>query len=380
MARRLRPGAGVATLAAVRVLILTPTAAPDLTGNATTVERLRRGLAARGDEVSVLATEPIGREGPDAAAIARAVRDLRPDVLHAYHAWRCGRFLVDAGVAAAAREAGAALVISLPGTDVERDLADPGRRPAILEACRRAGALVVHSEATRDRLREAAPDLAARARLCPKAVRLGAGAYDLRRAAGAAGDDVLFFLPAGIRPIKGNLFPIAPLAALAAERGGGVRLALAGPVLDAAYGREVRAAVDASGGVARHVPEIPLDAMGAAYAATDVVLNTSGIEGLANTILEAALAARAVLASDIPGNRAVVSPDETGLLYRPGDPADLLEKARALAGDPALRGRLGAAARERVRRERPPAAEVEALRAAYREAIGRPRSGSGPAR
>lgn len=353
----------------MRVLILTPTALPDPTGNATTVERLRRGLAARGDDVRVVAIEPAGRREPRCAAdVARAVRDLAPDVVHAYHAWRCGRLLLDPEVAAAAGAVGAALVVSLPGTDVERDLADPARRPAILAACGRAGALVVHSEATLARLREAAPDLAPRARLCPKSVTLGEAPFDLRGPAGAGPGDVLFFLPAGLRPIKGNLFPVAPLVALAGE-GLQVRLVLAGPVLDDAYAREVRAALDASGGVARRLPPVPLDAMGAAHAASDVVLNTSEMEGLANTLLEAAVAGRAVLASDIPGNRAVVSPGETGLLYRPRDATDFGAKARALAADPALRARLGAEARARVLRERPPEAEIEALRAAYQVAI-----------
>ena len=81
----------------------------------------------------------------------------------------------------------------------------------------------------------------------------------------------------------------------------------------------------------------------------DVVLNCSLSEGgMANSVLEALACGRAVLASDIAGNRSVIEDGVTGLLFR--DPGDFADKAARLLGDPALRERLGEAGRERASR------------------------------
>lgn len=65
--------------------------------------------------------------------------------------------------------------------------------------------------------------------------------------------------------------------------------------------------------------------------------------------LEAMAAGKAVLATRVGGVPEVVVDGETGILVPPGDPEALAEGIRRLAGDPALRERLGAAGRERAR-------------------------------
>lgn len=85
---------------------------------------------------------------------------------------------------------------------------------------------------------------------------------------------------------------------------------------------------------------------------TDVVLHPAlGGEGLPKALLEAAAAGRAMIATDIPGNREIVVPDETGLLVPPGNAtalADAMQQAVSARTDCA---RWGAAAREKVSRE-----------------------------
>jgi glycosyltransferase involved in cell wall biosynthesis len=71
-------------------------------------------------------------------------------------------------------------------------------------------------------------------------------------------------------------------------------------------------------------------------------------EGVPKTLLEAASCGRPIIASDMPGCRDVVRHGETGLLVPPGDVAALAAAIRALAADPALRARMGAAGRARV--------------------------------
>jgi len=80
--------------------------------------------------------------------------------------------------------------------------------------------------------------------------------------------------------------------------------------------------------------------------------------------LEAAAAGKPVVASDIGGLRDIVVDGETGLLVPPGDRPALAAAMQRLIGDPGLRERLGAAARERAA-SFSPAAIVPRFEAAY---------------
>jgi glycosyltransferase involved in cell wall biosynthesis len=78
------------------------------------------------------------------------------------------------------------------------------------------------------------------------------------------------------------------------------------------------------------------------------VLPSSYGEGVPKSLLEAASCGRPIVASNMPGCREVVVPGETGLLVPAHDVPALAKAIAALAGDPKLRARLGAAGRARV--------------------------------
>jgi len=84
--------------------------------------------------------------------------------------------------------------------------------------------------------------------------------------------------------------------------------------------------------------------------------------------LEAAAAGKPVIASDIGGLRDIVVDGETGLLVPPGDRPALAAAMQRLIGDPGLRDRLGAIARERAA-SFSPAAIVPRFEAAYELAV-----------
>jgi PEP-CTERM/exosortase A-associated glycosyltransferase len=67
---------------------------------------------------------------------------------------------------------------------------------------------------------------------------------------------------------------------------------------------------------------------------------------------EAMALERAVVVSDLPALREIVTPGETGLTFRPEDPDDLATVLAGLLDDPALRARLGRQAREWIAAER----------------------------
>lgn len=113
------------------------------------------------------------------------------------------------------------------------------------------------------------------------------------------------------------------------------------------------------------------DDIAGAMADLDFVVSSSTKEGTPMALIEAAAAARAVVATDVGGVRSVVEDGRTGLLVAPGDPAALAGAIGELARDPRRRASLGAAARLRVAERFGMDRFVEAHAALYASLLGR---------
>jgi glycosyltransferase involved in cell wall biosynthesis len=83
-------------------------------------------------------------------------------------------------------------------------------------------------------------------------------------------------------------------------------------------------------------------------AGADIFVLPSHEEGFSNALLEAMAAKLAVIATAVGGNLDAIVDGESGILVRPRDPLALAAALKRVAGDPALRRRLGEAARTRV--------------------------------
>jgi glycosyltransferase involved in cell wall biosynthesis len=81
----------------------------------------------------------------------------------------------------------------------------------------------------------------------------------------------------------------------------------------------------------------------------DVLWLASAYEGQSNAVMEAMAAGVPVIATDIPGNRDLVVPGETGHLVAVGDRLEFARRATWLFDDEPLRRRVGAAGQERIR-------------------------------
>jgi glycosyltransferase involved in cell wall biosynthesis len=137
----------------------------------------------------------------------------------------------------------------------------------------------------------------------------------------------------------------------------GLRLLFAG---DGPYRRHLEGRGAILAGARRDVPEV--------LAASDIVALPSRFgEGCPNALLEAMAAGKPVVAARTGGIPEVVVDGETGLLVPREDPEALRTALQRLAADPALRARLGAAGRERVRREFSVPALVRSYEALYSE-------------
>jgi len=340
-----------------RLAILTPHGAPALLGNAVTVERIARGLRERGDRLRVWDVS----QTPETTVVAE-VDAYRPGLVHAFHAFRTGSLALRL-----ARRLEVPLVVTLTGTDANHDLLDPDRAPVVRRVLEGAAAITAFHESIVERVAAVLPDTRARFAVVPQSVRFDdPEPFDLDARWPGQGERLLFLVAAGIRPVKAPRTALAPLDRLAAADAR-VRLAYAGPVLDAEENEALRREL-ATRPWARHIGVVPHGQMAGLLAQADVVLNCSVSEGgMANAVLEALALGRAVLASDIPGNRALVEDGVTGLLF--GDARELGLKAERLARDPALRARLGQAGRVLIEREYPPEREVSGYRAVHRRLV-----------
>ncbi|MFH1124552.1 MAG: glycosyltransferase, partial [Pseudomonadota bacterium] len=345
-----------------RILILTPTTLPSVTGNAITVERWKQSLNKKDFLVEAMSTE-----GTSASNLLEQVERFQPDLIHVHHAFRAGTLLLHPPFTSEGN--GTPLVVSPSGTDINMDLKDPKRRETVLRVFRMAHVIIAQGSETEQRLKEHLSELTDRIVNVPKAFSwLGNDRYDLRTVAGCGPGDILFFLPAGIRPVKGNLECLAAMGKVHALRPN-VRVVFAGPALDTDYTARFEQEVRRLNTFAHWIPLIPPEAIRSAFETADVVLNTSSSEGLSNSLLEAIAAGRPVLVSDIPGNRLPVLGENgdppAGTLFDPQDQDDFIRHAIKLIDDERIRNAFGQAGRLRASQWPTPETEADGLIAAY---------------
>ena len=84
------------------------------------------------------------------------------------------------------------------------------------------------------------------------------------------------------------------------------------------------------------------------YAACDVVVSASRIEGLPFNLMEAMYYGRPIVASDVKGHHDLLAPNQAGLLYPYGDAAACAQQIRDLLAQPQLRQALSTTARQAV--------------------------------
>lgn len=110
----------------------------------------------------------------------------------------------------------------------------------------------------------------------------------------------------------------------------------------------------------------------------DRVVEVHGNEGFPRTHLESMSLGVPVVGTRIAGVPEQVEDGVTGTLVAPGDPVALADALEPLLADAALRARMGAAGRERVRQRFSTGAYVEGVLGVYAEVLRRPGLANGP--
>jgi glycosyltransferase involved in cell wall biosynthesis len=197
---------------------------------------------------------------------------------------------------------------------------------------------------------------------------------DLTKAAGAAWIGIV----GALTPLKGQDVFLDAAARVAAEAPHARFVVVGGePYATGAgrgFGATLRARAQALGIAARVDFLGERDDAAAIIANLDVLVQASrGPEGLGRTILEAMACGVPVVAVDAWGPRELVADGRTGCLVPPGDAAALADRLATLVRDPALRARLGAAARAAFVAENDPVALAGVVRDALYAVARRPR-------
>lgn len=289
--------------------------------------------------------------------LARLFRDEKVDVVHA-HEFAMTSF---GGAAAALR--GIPFVFTIHGgvDDVCRALR---RRAALRLAVRGARAAVAVSESTRRRLIERLGPVARRIQVIPNGVPIRAGQREpTRRALGVRDDEVLILAVGNLLRLKGHRLLLEAVARLpervpwrvviAGGRGGEERLHLEGMIADRSLRERAQILLDRS-----DVPDL--------LAAADIFAMPSLQEAMPLALLEAMMAGVPAVASSVGGIPEIITDGKEALLVSPGEVGPLTAALKSLIEDPALRARLGAAARQRAE----DAYSLDRMTDAYLQAYG----------
>ena len=264
------------------------------------------------------------------------------DVVHAH--WLVPNAWVAAGPSAAHA---VPLVVTLHGSDVAITERLAALRPLGRRTLTRASAVTAVSEDLRNRVVALGADPRS-----TRVVHLGidtdrfvprSPSADVRRALGASDGDILVVAVGRLVEKKG--FQVLIEAASRVER---IHVAIVG---DGDLRSKLEDLARARDAKVTFTGDLDQTAVGDALAAADVVAlpsvvdSAGNLDGLPTTLLEAAAAGKAVIATDLAGNPEVISHGVNGLLVPPNDAPALAEAIRSLRDDSELRQRLGREAR-----------------------------------
>lgn len=314
----------------MRIALVTPAKLPYSCGNSLLAQRLQAGLALRGHEVALFGVhdDPVEK-----------AHQFAPHIVHSLHAIKPALWLERLFQLTAPP-----WVITLTGTDYNCPQ-EYGAEAGMLERqFSKAAAIVAFHEEARARVLQDFCVAADKVHVIPQGIAVSGKSTDRAAVRGRydiADDDLLFCMAAGIRPVKNIAFALKLFSAVRA-RFPQSRFILAGPVIDASEGARIREQGRAVEGFS-YIGEIAAPAVRELMAASDIYVNVSLHEGMSGAVLEAMAEGLPVLASDAPGNRALVQHGITGFLTPCSAPDQFIAAAARLAGDRNLRNAMSRA-------------------------------------
>ncbi|WP_019413945.1 glycosyltransferase [Paenisporosarcina sp. TG20] len=320
---------------------------PQPRGNTVTVQRIADGLVSLGVQTDIFSTTE--------EKISNFIQSA--DLVHGFHAYQFYKFMQKLD------NKPESYVVTLTGTDLNHDLFNPDRRNDVLASLNGAKAIHVFEDKAKDILVGEAP------RLKDKIYTIvqGVSSFPIKKCSFIKEpNSFLFVLPAGVRKVKNIPFAITALYELH-KKMPNIRLWLVGPILEEEEGKIVLELVKRHCEWITYIGQVPHVEMGCVYDTADAVLNTSHSEGQPCAILEAMSYELPVIASNIQGNRSIISNGKTGLLFNGQD--EFIYCAEKVINNHEIRETIGQSAKAYVAEHHSSSAEAEALLKIYRNIL-----------
>jgi glycosyltransferase involved in cell wall biosynthesis len=288
----------------MKILLLTPTFYPQLTGNAVTVDRIARGLAEGGMVCRVIDLSAVAME----ADVLKAAREFSPDILHSFHAFKSGR----TGLAVKDLLK-VPMITTLTGTDLHEDLRTPGRRETVLSVLAQTDRLTVFNDAARRHLLREGVNTGKISVIHQSVNFPKRKERNFRNELHIGRKTRVLLLVGGIRRIK-NFAYAFPVLERVRENFPDLSLLIAGPVLEEAEFLRLKRKSRGRPWI-RFLGRVPREEITSLLQCADIVLNTSDSDSEANAVMEALAFGKALAGRRIPGNASLLT-DETGFPFR----------------------------------------------------------------
>jgi glycosyltransferase involved in cell wall biosynthesis len=314
-------------------------------GNKITVDRIVNSVRSAGHTTEIISSTGSFKE-PEKGA----------ELLHGFHAYKFALYY---------RKLQAPLpyIITVTGTDMNHDIFQEEKRPLIMECLKGAAFIHVFDTGMKEKVKEEVPSCLSKLRVIPQSIE----PIPFRPAPvlNSRSDKAVLFLPAGIRHVK-NIPRAVKLTEKLREEFPNIELVVAGPVIEKEEG-------DWLNDQALKLPwltyagERPFEEMMDLYHNASIVLNTSRSEGQSSAVMEAMSAGAPVIASNIRGNRGLISHEYTGCLFESDE--DFYYCVRRLLLESSFRESISIQAADYIRTYHDVQSEREKLIEIYTKAV-----------
>lgn len=310
----------------MKILYILPNGTVKSGGNWVTVIRLTEGFKKRGIAVDSVEVKDVTRE-----------QLIKYDVIHIFHVFKSF-----AKISHLLMDTDKTVVVSFTGTDINQLKEIEGDKDKIIDLLNKTKAIIVfHREAGEGLIKEGI--LQEKIKIIPQSAMPMATGYRRKEELTenlTHPNCITFLFAAGIRKVKGPLQVIEMMSSLV-EKIENIRLLIIGPILEKDLGEKVKEKVKDKSWV-KYLGEVSHQEVQDFILKSDIIINGSISEGMSNTLLEAQQIGKPILATDIAGNRAIVTHGIDGFLFKEKEEFEYY--ARKLTQDHNLREEMGSLA------------------------------------
>jgi len=340
----------------MKLLIITPTKSPTISGNAIDVERIVIGLKKYVDKIKIVTPDNIKinhknnhknhhknniKNNSGNNLNIEQIKKFNPDVIHAFHAYKSSIAVK------LCNELDKPLVLTLTGTDYNHHIKNTQKKKVVMGSINKASAITVFSNKTKKLISTQVPKIknkVYRVRRDKPILKSKKGIF--KKQFKINKNDFVFTLIAGIRSVKNNLFPIKPLKKLH-EKYPNIKFIMAGPILDNKYFLKMNKEIKHHEWI-KYIGTVSRDKIKQVYESSNVIINCSHSEGLSNVVFEAMFLGKAILVSDIPGNKFLVNNNISCLSYKHDNQGEFYKNALKLYEDKVKLRKLGVNAKKKA--------------------------------